>query len=599
MTDKFVIFSFPAISTYLNKEGIEKKKPMKMPPWQDIKQTTIKKADKAYAVICGKLSNITVLDFDDKSVYQKMLTDHPDLENCYTVESRNGYHLYFQYNETVNTTTNGLINYAKVDIRNDDSIIFAPPTKYTLLNGDIAKYKYRGGEIMDFPDYLLSELKQNEAKPTKSIKQTTGNTELEVVKPVERLPLKLLEALVNLLDAKRADDYQSWLVIGLILYRYNNSKECLKLWDSFSQKSKKYEKNCCLSKWNSFNKDYSKITIGTLKYFARTDNKEGYEKLMDMFDEQDHFATFDVHQRYILAGEHENTIKKMLKKWYRNETEKVLAVKSAYDTGKTRTLHYLIEKVNPTKILFITYRQTLSHNFFGSFKNFNVGNYLDGDYKSPRLICQVESLPKLLQINYFDNTLIVPKYDLIIMDECESVLNHTESPTIKTKSKTFTVMDAILKKAGKIIALDGDFANRSYDYFKSVNGNTDFTVIRNTMVPYVKTWKFTNDREKFDEKILKCLQNKQKIFICSMSSEQALYYQDKLQGYKVLVHSSKSDDTLKTKLQNVNALWVQYDVVIVTPTVESGVDFNVPHFHKMFAILSSGSTSQRGLANDC
>jgi hypothetical protein len=62
MTDKFVIFSFPAISTYLNKEGIEKKKPMKMPPWQDIKQTTIKKADKAYAVICGKLSNITVLD---------------------------------------------------------------------------------------------------------------------------------------------------------------------------------------------------------------------------------------------------------------------------------------------------------------------------------------------------------------------------------------------------------------------------------------------------------------------------------------------------------------------------------------------------------
>jgi hypothetical protein len=92
---------------------------------------------------------------------------------------------------------------------------------------------------------------------------------------------------------------------------------------------------------------------------------------------------------------------------------------------------------------------------------------------------------------------------------------HTESPTIKTKSKTFTVMDAILKKANKIIALDGDFADRSYDYFKSVNGDTDFTVIRNTMVPYVKTWKFTNDREKFDEKILKCLQNKQKIFICS------------------------------------------------------------------------------------
>lgn len=45
----------------------------------------------------------------------------------------------------------------------------------------------------------------------------------------------------------------------------------------------------------------------------------------------------------------------------------------------------------------------------------------------------------------------------------------------------------------------------------------------------------------------------------------------------------------------MNELWIQYDVVIVTPTVESGVDFNVPYFDKMFTILSSGSTSQRGL----
>ena len=32
----------------------------------------------------------------------------------------------------------------------------APPTTYKLLNGENAKYKYTGGEILDMPSYLLN-----------------------------------------------------------------------------------------------------------------------------------------------------------------------------------------------------------------------------------------------------------------------------------------------------------------------------------------------------------------------------------------------------------------------------------------------------------
>jgi hypothetical protein len=45
--------------------------------------------------------------------------------------------------------------YTKVDIRNDDSIVFAPPTKYTLLDGTVVEYEDKHGAILQFPTELV------------------------------------------------------------------------------------------------------------------------------------------------------------------------------------------------------------------------------------------------------------------------------------------------------------------------------------------------------------------------------------------------------------------------------------------------------------
>ena len=151
-------------------------------------------------------------------------------------------------------------------------------------------------------------------------------------------------------------------------------------------------------------------------------------------------------------------------------------------------------------------------------------------------------------------------------------------------------------KAKKVIALDGDFGNRSYEYLKHINNNEDFKVIKNEYVPVRKHWSFTNSRSGFDEKIENDLAVGYKLFIVDMSSANALDYYSKLKDkYKVLLHYSKADDSEKEKLRKVNEYWIQYDCVIITPTVEAGVDFDVKHFDKQYIILSTGSTSQRGL----
>ena len=114
------------------------------------------------AVLTGKFSNITGIDFDIKEEYEKIVAEYPILKNYYTVETNKGYHIYSKYNPKVKTTTNALNSYDGVDIRNDDAILYAPPTKYKVKDtGKICEYKYLGGEIWEFSDFIFNDLKQH------------------------------------------------------------------------------------------------------------------------------------------------------------------------------------------------------------------------------------------------------------------------------------------------------------------------------------------------------------------------------------------------------------------------------------------------------
>jgi hypothetical protein len=126
------------------------------------------------AVICGKMSGITVYDFDNIEYYNKIVHEFPEIKEYLTVKTKNGVHVYFKYNADVLTSTNCAIDCENaVDIRNDNSIVFSPPTRYNLLDGSKVIYTVVGGELCDIPHFLLHKLKQfnkNELQ-NKSMKQ--------------------------------------------------------------------------------------------------------------------------------------------------------------------------------------------------------------------------------------------------------------------------------------------------------------------------------------------------------------------------------------------------------------------------------------------
>ncbi len=94
------------------------------------------------------------------------------------------------------------------------------------------------------------------------------------------LTIDNIKKLVNLLSVKRADNYFDWLYVGICLYNINSSEEYLKIWDGFSRKSEKYQSDACKKKWGSFNCNINGYNVGSLRYWAKEDNLEGYKKLL-------------------------------------------------------------------------------------------------------------------------------------------------------------------------------------------------------------------------------------------------------------------------------------------------------------------------------
>jgi hypothetical protein len=124
------------------------------------------KDTKHFAIRTGKVSGITVLDFDTEYAYKVFCANVPNFESYFTVKTKKGWHVYCLYDPNLKTCNNvlkGLIEI--IDIRSDPYLnkktgvleggrIICPPTCYLGINGNYFTYKYLGGTINSVPQYL-------------------------------------------------------------------------------------------------------------------------------------------------------------------------------------------------------------------------------------------------------------------------------------------------------------------------------------------------------------------------------------------------------------------------------------------------------------
>ena len=264
----FVLFSFPKIKTYLNDKDEEKKRVF-VGEWKNIEKTQINTNHESLAIKTGKISDITVFDFDNIDEYYRIINDIPELKNVFRVKTNKGFHLYFKYNKDVKTGQNSLKSYKNVDIRNDDAILFCPCTKYNLINGDEVEYKFIKGNLIEIPKNLFLELKEIKSKTKKIIEiDNEENTDTEEIENI--FTYNKIKEQLDLLDIERCNNYQSWVNVGFIIFN-ELQENGYKLFDEWSKKSKKYNYKDVKEKYNSFKLDKKGLKLETLQMYVKDD----------------------------------------------------------------------------------------------------------------------------------------------------------------------------------------------------------------------------------------------------------------------------------------------------------------------------------------
>jgi hypothetical protein len=276
----FVRFTIPKITTYLNADGIEKKKPIGMPSkWTEIiNESTYKdyinNSHKAMCLLTGKINDLTIIDFDKKEVYELALKEYPELKKYKTIQTKRGYHIYCKYDANVKTRSNALVTYDGVDVASDGHMVFAPPTSYIDLEGNENCYIDLGGEILDIPKFIINDLKQNQEQPkitkVKKASETDNESENEINSKSQEL-LQLISIDKN--------DRTTWLrICSCIKYNGLSNNDWLKF----------CKKNCLnmdTEKEELFkNLNPYPIEMHYLQALAKKSNPYGYKLWLEKYD---------------------------------------------------------------------------------------------------------------------------------------------------------------------------------------------------------------------------------------------------------------------------------------------------------------------------
>jgi hypothetical protein len=293
MTDNFVTFTFPMMKTSVNKSGIEKKIVKGMPTWGDITKENMTNFNNAEhgstGIITGEKSEITVMDFDSQESYDILITQYPELSKIYTVKTPNGFHLYFKYDPTINTTTNACINIPNIDIRNDGALVIAPPTTYILKNKTVVSYTKNDGTIIEFPEYLKPHLKQFKPSIEKSTKKLktpvsipiASQCQPDTVIPNEADKLFIDAIIESGLITHLSTNYMDWIKIGFI-FKHTLGQMGIDLFHKFSKLSPEYNEVGTTSFWNTPQTYTGKqVTLATLKKLAKDKNETTYKFIHD------------------------------------------------------------------------------------------------------------------------------------------------------------------------------------------------------------------------------------------------------------------------------------------------------------------------------
>ena len=180
---------------------------------------------------------------------------------------------------------------------------------------------------------LLQQIIEN---PIEESQVHINISEMFMIPPNDQERNLITKLVMDCLDKKRADSYDSWMKVGWILHNIEETDEMFQLWMDFSKSSPKYRSNNVAElrsdffhKMRSSLSDGPRLTERSLHMWAKHDNPELYKKIID--DSILHY----IRQQDEIGTHH--GIAKLMKKIYKNNYIASINIRSTdwyfYDTN--------------------------------------------------------------------------------------------------------------------------------------------------------------------------------------------------------------------------------------------------------------------------
>lgn len=159
----------------------------------------------------------------------------------------------------------------------------------------------------------------------------------------------IVNKLLSILDKKRCDEYNLWIKIGFILKHLetnNPQVNYLDIWKEWSKQSEKYSEKCCEQFWKQTKPSDKSLTMGTLHYYAKTDNIEEYKKIMKSKKNKENEEKKKENER----KKRENKEKKENKTNERVIFSETEFAKKIYELANDRFVYTINESTGDTKL---------------------------------------------------------------------------------------------------------------------------------------------------------------------------------------------------------------------------------------------------------
>ena len=447
--------------------------------------------------------------------------------------------------------------------------------------------------------------------------------QLDLIEYLKNNNYEKLLFIFNSLNDEYLNDFNKWITLNKILKHFNID---YKIIDEINKKSSKYNEinnkkiidniklpeltyelynkyiRIILKYLNSSNKTNFDIIFNEIKKFNlfieeynNYYDKKKYNQIENFYeiniDEiKNEFDYIEITKNEMIFDIEKNKYylnKNLLMNNFNFKNYDVIMLKSFMGSGKNQNIYNYIQQTNIKSILIISTKIIYTKNIINEFKkycNIDFINYQNSKkYDDNYLCCSIYSLSKI------END---KNYDLIILDEVESVLNSFNSSKCHINlNNNFNKLKSLIKNSKKIIICDRDINNTSIDFIKNME-NKKKLFINNTFYPYTHICNHYKNETTLYNKMIDDIKNNKKIVIFHNEKERLKQFKNEIENLnlnkKIVIHYSNSDDNNKLKTISVNELW-KCDILLYNISITVGISFDEVHFDNIYCFVHNAN----------